>query len=536
MFNPQAVTERYQPRPGDASLDIFHARMRECARCPLRQIHRCRIANQLVSVLARPAGAVCPNRSWPGDSPVAIDEPITAVLPKRTADFPAVAVVIICHNYGRYLAEATESVLAQTVRPAEIVIVDDASTDDTADVAVQFANRGVRTIRIENGDPHQAQAAGFRATQSPIICFLDADDILPADYLLRGLPAFTDPHVGIVYSDMEKFGDEAGRLIFPPSDQLELAQQNRCHAGSLVRRAALEISGAFDDEVSLPAGGLQDWYLWRRVVESASWKLAKSPALYRYRRHGTSFLAEARKNKASYFELAALERETITLFIPLSGRLWAWPETREFLERHTWPPGQIRLVLCDTSCDPMFSQIIREWLSECEYPDTRYYRQRVGDPGVADQDRYDSLIRCAVQAAMPRIYNRMAREATTEYVWIVEDDVIPPLDAAALLLRGFDENVASVSGAYRSRFHAGYVAWDRNGKPIENADDGLSSVAGNGFGCVILRRSVLTQTVLQHVRPTPDYDPNFYHWLSSTRWRARLDWRIECEHLDQGDS
>jgi hypothetical protein len=55
-------------------------------------------------------------------------------------------------------------------------------------------------------------------------------------------------------------------------------------------------------------------------------------------------------------------------------------------------------------------------------------------------------------------------------------------------------------------------------------------VGGNGFSCVILRRSVLAQTVLQHVRPTPDCDPNLYHWLSGTPWKARIDWRVECEH------
>jgi len=134
---------------------------------------------------------------------------------------------------------------------------------------------------------------------------------------------------------------------------------------------------------------------------------------------------------------------------------------------------------------------------------------------------------------MPRIYNRMAHEATTEYVWIVEDDVIPPLDAAERLMRGFDEGVASVSGAYRSRFHSGYVAWDSQGKPIENAGVGVTSVGGNGFGCVILRRSVLQQTVLQHVRPTPDYDPNFYHWLADTPWQARVEWRVTCDHLER---
>ena len=96
--------------------------------------------------------------------------------------------------------------------------------------------------------------------------------------------------------------------------------------------------------------------------------------------------------------------------------------------------------------------------------------------------------------------------------------------------------MASVSGAYRSRFRSGWVAWDKNGTLIEEEVSGLSTVGGNGFGCVVLRRSVMQQTVLQHVQPTGDYDPNFYRWLAGTNWNARYDWRLMCEHLSHEQS
>jgi hypothetical protein len=65
---------------------------------------------------------------------------------------------------------------------------------------------------------------------------------------------------------------------------------------------------------------------------------------------------------------------------------------------------------------------------------------------------------------------------------------------------------------------------------------GLLTIGGNGFGCVILRRSVIRQTVFQHAAPTADYDPNFYHWLASTSFTARLDCRVECEHLQRQET
>jgi hypothetical protein len=54
-----------------------------------------------------------------------------------------------------------------------------------------------------------------------------------------------------------------------------------------------------------------------------------------------------------------------------------------------------------------------------------------------------------------------------------------------------DDDVASVSRAYRSPLRSGWVAWDMYGRLIEEADVILTTVGGNGFGCVVLRRSVL---------------------------------------------
>lgn len=538
MFTAKEATARYQPRPGDAPHDLFQSRLTVCQACPLRRAQTCSLADQLVTILARPAKTICPNRSWPGDpvaAPVGAPLPPTA-LGHRSGSAEA-DVVVVCHNYGCFLKEALDSVLSQTLRPAAVIVIDAGSTDDTAAVAETFRDRGVELVRTESANPHDAQRAGFAAAAHPFLCFLDADDVLPPDYLQAGLPLFADPRVAIVYSDMQKFGDETGRLTFPNPGDVVIDQQNRCHAGSLLRRAAVEISGAFDAGVRLPAGGLQDWFLFRKIA-AHGWHLAKSPALYGYRRHSASFMARAGRARASYFELGALAAETLTLFVPLSGRDWAWPTLRNFLSCQRWPHDQVRLVLCDTSQSPEFSDMIRDWVATCDYADVRYYRQAAGLPGLADADRKTDLdIRRAVQAAMPRIYNRLAREATTEYVWILEDDILPPLDAAERLLRGFDDVTASVSGAYFSRYRDGLVAWgsayqilDAGDIPLAAAGELPPAVGGNGFGCVMLRRSVLRQTVLQHAAPSGDYDPNFYHWLAGTRMKARLDRSILCDH------
>ncbi|MEK9810238.1 MAG: glycosyltransferase family A protein, partial [Candidatus Nanopelagicales bacterium] len=75
--------------------------------------------------------------------------------------FP-VAIIITCHNYARVLAECVESALA--TGPSEVLIVDDASDDDTPAVAAQFADRGVRYLRVENRNVYRTRLDGLAQT------------------------------------------------------------------------------------------------------------------------------------------------------------------------------------------------------------------------------------------------------------------------------------------------------------------------------------------------------------------------------------
>lgn len=86
-----------------------------------------------------------------------------------------IAVVIPVFNQAAYLGEALDSVAAQTLAPAEVVVVDDGSTDGSADVAEA---RGIRTLRIENRGVGPARWAGAQLTTAPLIAFLDGDDLL----------------------------------------------------------------------------------------------------------------------------------------------------------------------------------------------------------------------------------------------------------------------------------------------------------------------------------------------------------------------
>lgn len=114
---------------------------------------------------------------------------------------PRVSVLVNNHNYGRYLAEALQSVLGQDfpMDDVEIIAVDDGSTDDSRQVLVGFAPR-VRTVLLpENRGQAAAFNAGFEAARGEILCLLDSDDWWERTKLRRVLARFdAEKDLGIV--------------------------------------------------------------------------------------------------------------------------------------------------------------------------------------------------------------------------------------------------------------------------------------------------------------------------------------------------
>lgn len=127
-----------------------------------------------------------------------------------------VSVVIPTHNRGHLIGQALDSVLAQTYRDFEVIVVDDGSTDDTLSVLDEYKER-IRVIR----QPHRGQAgsharnAGIREATGEFIAFLDSDDLwLPAKLERQMALLDADPHLAWVYCDSEAFDSNTGRLIY----------------------------------------------------------------------------------------------------------------------------------------------------------------------------------------------------------------------------------------------------------------------------------------------------------------------------------
>jgi glycosyltransferase involved in cell wall biosynthesis len=208
---------------------------------------------------------------------------VTAV--KTVAPVPVastdVAIIIPCHNYGRFLEDCLRSVIGQSHSPAEVIVVDDGSIDDTPQVAALFKDRGVRYLRIDARNPHEARRAGIEATTASLVCCVDADDQLAHDYLKQAVPLFRDARVGLAWSPIQEFQGSTRSWNPTPGD---INKSNWIHAGAVVRRSAIERSGAFN----LPNEAIrEDYETWRRILNDG-WQTARNPVTYLYRRHAAS--------------------------------------------------------------------------------------------------------------------------------------------------------------------------------------------------------------------------------------------------------
>ncbi|HYO45580.1 MAG TPA: glycosyltransferase family A protein [Gemmatimonadota bacterium] len=124
-----------------------------------------------------------------------------------------VSTIIPVHDRPALLQEAVDSVLAQSYRPLEVVIIDDGSTDDTARVADRLAAehlRKVRALHVPNGGPGLAREAGRSVARGEFIQYLDSDDILLPGKFERQVDALrAEPESGVCYG-MTRYIDKSG--------------------------------------------------------------------------------------------------------------------------------------------------------------------------------------------------------------------------------------------------------------------------------------------------------------------------------------
>jgi glycosyltransferase involved in cell wall biosynthesis len=179
---------------------------------------------------------------------------------------PRVSVIVPAYNGVEYLSDAVESVLAQSYRSFEIVIVDDGSTDASPHLIESFGS-AVRSFRQENGGTGRARNRGVEAARGELLAFLDQDDVwdhAKLDLQVAALDA--DPQLEAVFGMVRQF--HSPELGDDFKSRVRCAEQplaGYLPSAMLVRREAFERIGPFGEDWQLVEW--TDWFV--RAVERA---------------------------------------------------------------------------------------------------------------------------------------------------------------------------------------------------------------------------------------------------------------------------
>jgi glycosyltransferase involved in cell wall biosynthesis len=260
-----------------------------------------------------------------------------------------ISVIIPAYNAARFLPETIESVIGQSERDWELIVIDDGSRDQTAEIAGRFAERDsrIRMIGLPNGGVAAARNAGFQRSdrQSKFICYLDHDDLWTPDALeiltaalearpeaiaAAGLPQSIDADGRPLVQDdiqsycKDRFAVQSGRLVRrldeEPTTFSCFAVRNCIITPGLVmiRRDAHEACGLYDESLS----SCDDWDLWLRLTGLGDIAFVNRVIL-KYRLHQTN---QSRAHKT-------MEQQERRLYAKLFSATTASPVRLELL-RH----------------------------------------------------------------------------------------------------------------------------------------------------------------------------------------------------------
>jgi glycosyltransferase involved in cell wall biosynthesis len=243
--------------------------------------------------------------------------------------YPAVSVIVPTYNVTAFIAEALDSLRAQTFRNFETILVNDGCPDTlNLERALEPYSDEIVYIKKENGGLASARNTGIHAARAPLVALLDSDDAWEPDYLAvqTGL-LDSRPDIGVVYPNAFFFGETPfnGKTVmdlFPSHGEVTLQSilslQCRVFVGVTARREPLLHAGLFDPELR----SAEDLDLWLRLAKTGVRFLYHERPLVRYRARPTNL-----SNDPIW-----MGRSVLRVYEKLQGRLDLTPDESECLK------------------------------------------------------------------------------------------------------------------------------------------------------------------------------------------------------------
>lgn len=222
---------------------------------------------------------------------------------KEQTDSPLVSVIMPAYNAGRYIQQSIDSVIAQTYSHWEIIVVDDGSSDDTADIVkeISLKESRVKYVHQQNAGPGKARNTGLRHAKGVYIAFLDSDDLWLPDKLRLQLEMIRDQKADLVYSNAYVFSGEPGsERTLPVEPGLFQGEKDFPHflftnriatLTVLARKKSIDEVGGFPEENA----NAEDLHLWLKMFLSGNTFYGTDMPLAHYRMHTGSTSAADRQ-------------------------------------------------------------------------------------------------------------------------------------------------------------------------------------------------------------------------------------------------
>ncbi|MBL6764306.1 MAG: glycosyltransferase [Verrucomicrobiae bacterium] len=244
----------------------------------------------------------------------------------KDEDLPGVSVVIPAYNYARFLPFAVESARSQDYPKFEVIVIDDGSKDDTAEVMKQFGSP-VRYVFQENAGLSAARNSGIREARYDFVCFLDADDELMPGMLRAsmGRMAALERDFGMVGCDCVNIDIDGKPLPVTkhaPEKEGEvtvrdiLIRTRFSPTGAVCRKEVFETCGGFDTSLK----STEDRDMWIRIATRYRvWHAGRE--LVHIRKHGENMSNNAARQSANM--LVVLNKAYRSGAVPRSD-FWFW--------------------------------------------------------------------------------------------------------------------------------------------------------------------------------------------------------------------
>ncbi|MDR0927389.1 MAG: glycosyltransferase [Ignavibacteria bacterium] len=204
---------------------------------------------------------------------------------------PMVSVIVPLYNYQEYVLETIESVVKQTYKDWELIIVDDCSTDDSYNIVKEYVHSHPQyPICLWQNERNSGISAtrnvGLKKAKGKYILLLDADDKIAEKALEKYISAIEREDADICYSQTQLFGTEDGIWELPPANCFKYNPWGcSINPTCLFKKAILEKVGGFAEDMRAD----EDWQFWASFVIKGVTKYTKiDEPLFLYRKHGNS--------------------------------------------------------------------------------------------------------------------------------------------------------------------------------------------------------------------------------------------------------